>query len=531
MYRKTFIIIASLITPSIFAFALFRHAPNPSQTAGPSPQQQLVSLIAHLRTQGYPTAADEIDAWLPPAPSPNNAQAYNNIFAQLIPYDEQTHGYPNCKSYDLWCEHIEDITSPIPDDHLANIQHYLNDNAPALTALRKLDPSTPSRWFQNYQNDHLSIAKVYVYHRKLAHLLQTDTLLANHQKQHNRAYDNITRTIHIANALQNEPILIAPLVRESLYALAQYMIKEQLHSSPPDKQTSRNLLAHLSTINLHKQFITSLIIERADMLSNLDTNKAIELLTQKAQVYTMFIGDDQDPTEEANSSATADYKSPELFDDTFDQMKVDLANTRRQITRFTNDPTLPEQNKIAFATMITEFIQSQINQPYLDDLPQEKINQLASDESAVAHYLLDAYRSSYDSLKLSQARLDLTRTALTCHLYKLDHGSYPSKLTDLVPSYLPAIPTDLYTSKPILYKHDPSTGSIVVYSTGPDLQDDHGRRFASRQYESFGRKPDEGDTKHIYTDITFSLGPYQRTHFPKSFKKFECNGACDVHNP
>jgi type II secretory pathway pseudopilin PulG len=52
----------------------------------------------------------------------------------------------------------------------------------------------------------------------------------------------------------------------------------------------------------------------------------------------------------------------------------------------------------------------------------------------------------------TQTRALLAATALAIERYKLDHGEYPSALSDLVPKYFAAVPTDPYDGKPLRYK-------------------------------------------------------------------------------
>jgi hypothetical protein len=68
----------------------------------------------------------------------------------------------------------------------------------------------------------------------------------------------------------------------------------------------------------------------------------------------------------------------------------------------------------------------------------------------------------------------MTAVALACRLYALDHdGRLPVFLSELVPEYLPAVPTDpLTTGNPIGYVPDPT--DPIVYNVGENLKDDGG---------------------------------------------------------
>jgi hypothetical protein len=61
--------------------------------------------------------------------------------------------------------------------------------------------------------------------------------------------------------------------------------------------------------------------------------------------------------------------------------------------------------------------------------------------------------------------------ALAAH--RADHGRYPAKLEALAPKYLPRVPGDLFSGKPLIYR--PSAKGYLLYSVGINGQDEQGR--------------------------------------------------------
>jgi hypothetical protein len=59
--------------------------------------------------------------------------------------------------------------------------------------------------------------------------------------------------------------------------------------------------------------------------------------------------------------------------------------------------------------------------------------------------------------------------------YRRDHGAYPKSLDALAPKYLPKVPDDLFTGKPLVYR--PVEAGYLLYSFGPNGKDDGGRWF------------------------------------------------------
>lgn len=60
---------------------------------------------------------------------------------------------------------------------------------------------------------------------------------------------------------------------------------------------------------------------------------------------------------------------------------------------------------------------------------------------------------------------------LALNSYYVDHDRYPKTLTDLVPDYIPSIPIDTFSGKPLLYRYIDETASFV-YSVGKNEIDD-----------------------------------------------------------
>jgi hypothetical protein len=67
----------------------------------------------------------------------------------------------------------------------------------------------------------------------------------------------------------------------------------------------------------------------------------------------------------------------------------------------------------------------------------------------------------------------LARTALALAAFKAKTGAYPDKLDALVPDFLPRVPLDPFSGRPLRLKRDGA--GLVVYSVGRDLKDDGGR--------------------------------------------------------
>jgi hypothetical protein len=70
----------------------------------------------------------------------------------------------------------------------------------------------------------------------------------------------------------------------------------------------------------------------------------------------------------------------------------------------------------------------------------------------------------------SQARRRVGQTLLAIHRYRQQRGAWPPSLDQLVADYLPQLPLDPYTGKPLLYRVEGN--GYVLYSVGKNGMDD-----------------------------------------------------------
>jgi hypothetical protein len=72
-----------------------------------------------------------------------------------------------------------------------------------------------------------------------------------------------------------------------------------------------------------------------------------------------------------------------------------------------------------------------------------------------------------------QVQIDMTRIACRLERYRLAHGSFPATLDTLIPAYGAALPHDVMTGQPYIYRLD-KDGTYTLYSAGWNQKDDHG---------------------------------------------------------
>jgi hypothetical protein len=79
-------------------------------------------------------------------------------------------------------------------------------------------------------------------------------------------------------------------------------------------------------------------------------------------------------------------------------------------------------------------------------------------------------RESQDRAEQFERNLHL---AFALAAYCAERGEYPAKLQELTPKYVPSVPDDLFSGKPLVYRL--TDHGYLLYSIGPNGQDDGGR--------------------------------------------------------
>ena len=111
-------------------------------------------------------------------------------------------------------------------------------------------------------------------------------------------------------------------------------------------------------------------------------------------------------------------------------------------------------------------------------------------ERIVAHKTLRAHKASFEKTHArSVAALRLVMTDLAIRGYEAKNGKPPMALAELVPSWLPAVPLDPFSNRPLIYRA--TTNSFLLYSVGPDGQDDQGTPFKRGEVETGDLLPTE----------------------------------------
>jgi hypothetical protein len=106
-----------------------------------------------------------------------------------------------------------------------------------------------------------------------------------------------------------------------------------------------------------------------------------------------------------------------------------------------------------------------------------KASQSGLSAENVGNIVISLLMPGFDKMQTGQDRYEQTRQnlfiAFALAAHRADTGRYPESLAELAPKYLDAVPGDLFSGKPLIYK--PSDNGYLLYSVGPNSKDDGGR--------------------------------------------------------
>jgi hypothetical protein len=109
--------------------------------------------------------------------------------------------------------------------------------------------------------------------------------------------------------------------------------------------------------------------------------------------------------------------------------------------------------------------------------------------------LTPSYDTFLNRVVASDGNRDGVFIGLALELYHREHGKWPESLSELSPKYLPTLPADPITGKPLHYKI--VDNRPVVYSVGIDGDDDGGRLAKNKDGEMH---PDYAEPNHFGKD-------------------------------
>jgi hypothetical protein len=266
--------------------------------------------------------------------------------------------------------------------------------------------------------------------RQLAHLLQVSALRHAHQGDLERAMQECLAMQRTAQALQDEHLLIAQLVRMAIQAIALWSLEITLgHGQPAPADLERLQRAW-------EQFDTALALKNG-------------FLGERAFCHRMF-----------EALAAGKIAVHEL---------IGPRGTQLPIWERASHLYLHSNLKQAHAWSLKHWTSAlkALDLPDAESFARlEELNQEAHKAPGVARLHVPAFNKIAEAHRRTEARTRAAITALAAERFRRDQGRWPRTMEELCPKYLGKVLGDPYSGTPLGWR---ATGDgVVVYSIGPD---------------------------------------------------------------
>jgi hypothetical protein len=415
--------------------------------------------IDSIHQAGFPATCAELDKWyLQTPPGENAADIYSNAFvyyqwwtnkdAQFSAPADARHGKrpsPPRSKRDLLpvvgTAKLPPRTEPLAAETLKVIAEYLSDNAESLRLLREAGTIKSCR----YPVDLSKGASMSLRHlnalRQAARLLELEAIRYTNEQQPQPAVDSVIASLGVARSLNQEPTIISYLVHVACQGITLDSLERILNRIPlTDTQLAK--LAGAIEESENPQALTRGFI--GDRCVGLDVFQ--DLRAGKIPLKELYIIWRENPPLWPRFLAP-EYKVTGLLE--LDEKDyLDMYENSVKITQ------LPPPESIAAS-------QAAIGK--LEHLNRWRI---------LSASLLPPLHKAVIKATQCTAKIRDAKTVLAIERYRLTNGKLPRQLSDLVPTFLPAVPNDPFDGKPLRYKTLPK--GYVVYSVGDDREDNGG---------------------------------------------------------
>ncbi len=258
------------------------------------------------------------------------------------------------------------------------------------------------------------------------------------------AFQDVQTILALARAAGSSPFLISLLVESSISDRASQVINDGLERHAWTDAQLADLSSELSRIDLLARLSDGLRGERASLLQ-FDVSRT-DLLTLQELPDTGTVR----LQKKALRAAWAIWPAGWVNKD----KAAYISTIQRYIDAVKHPAELPSTLTEIEAAHAGSSVWNKIRNP-------------------LSYQAMPVLMSPTKRITATQTILRSLATACAVERYRMAHGRLPSTLEDLVPAFLPSIPTDPLTGKPLCYKPSESS-SYLIYGTGWDQTDNAG---------------------------------------------------------
>lgn len=401
--------------------------------------------LAAIRAAGLPTNGRELNAYYPAVPDNQNAAlVMTQAFALMRTFSDG-------RSNEIASFIIQPRGQRLTAKQKKIFSDYVAMNSDALAKMREAVKLPESRYPVDYtpgpNTPLLHLRKLH----NLAEMVRCESLLASESGDTTNAAVAIENLLGMARTLDEEPDLIAQLVRISFVAMAENSLEHCLNVTNLSESELAGLASAFSSADKTNLMAKALAGELAIntpvfIQANRNANGARELVKGAKDAGEVFAT----PTLDTRLIRDPRFYQVIGFWDRDLLYYLNVMETNIALASFA-----PPQNLVAANNLKKAENEAEQNHCYLSKLFIEALsNALTNDAEHFAY------------LRTSTAAIAIER-------FQLLRGKLPEKLNELVPQFLPAVPIDPFNGKPLRFRH--LAKGYVIYSIGTDGRDDGGK--------------------------------------------------------
>ena len=278
--------------------------------------------------------------------------------------------------------------------------------------------------------------------RSVQRLLQMEARVRMHRGDVDGALESISHMLKAAQALDQQTTLIEHLVRVALYTVAFSEAEFLLNETQLTEPQLASLQQQLAALDLKSGLTTGMVGERG-----------MGYVTFQ-QVHTL--GDVQ---------AIGGGSAPGGWEDKIN-IEVGRPADCQKYLELMGEMIAASREPFPAARERVELVDQKLKVLMGTQNPLERFKYV------VTGLLTPATGKAFDAVARILARRDALVAAIAAERYRQPNGSYPAKLDDLTPDFLPAVPTDPFSGQPLRMISGPE--EVVVYSVGVNGSDDQG---------------------------------------------------------
>ena len=431
-----------------------------------------------IRRSGLPATCAELDKWYTEPPAGENASdVYHEAFAHYESWtnkparlsvasnatDRSKFSSPPRTRRDqlptVGQAKLPLRTEPLPAETRQLVAEYLSDNAEALQLLHRASAMKSCRYPIDLNKGFATLLPHLNQLRQAARLLSLEAMEQTEEQRPQEAVESVIASLNVSRSLNQEPMLISYLVHVACQGISLESLQRILNRMPLTDTQLSELAAAIEESENQQALTRAFVGERCMGQSGFE-----ELRTGKVPMKDMvsFLGE---PPWWCHLFWL--YRTTGLLE-LDERCYLDIMEENVKATR------LPPPEDMAAASAVVG-----------------KVNHLS-----LCHVLSRMMLPALDQAVIKAGRCDAmihnAQVAIAVEHFRLANATLPKQLSDLVPAFLSAVPSDPFDGKPLRYKT--LAKGYVVYSVGDDREDNGGVE-----------KNSKGVSWVPGTDITFTV--------------------------